>query len=93
MSSENVEPTQMFTSLGSMIHSPTGCQQAVGVNGRNSLAQPKLVRKNEGSSFSCSSSAGLAVSLPDLDSDRRAETESELLWYYRSKRGYYKNKA
>ena len=46
------------------------------------MALPILVQKDEGLCFSLAGPAGLAVFLQDLDSDRRAKTETELLWYY-----------
>ena len=50
--------------------------------GRRCVALPILVQKDEGSSLSLAGPPGLAVFLRDLDSDRRAKTETELLWYY-----------
>ena len=46
------------------------------------MALPILVQKDEGPSLSLAGPPGLAVFLRDLDFDRRADTETELLWYY-----------
>ena len=46
------------------------------------MALSKLVEKNEGPSFPIACPPGLVVFLQDLDSERRAKTEIELLWYY-----------
>ena len=46
------------------------------------IVLPILVQKDEGPSFSLAGPPGLAVFLRDLDSDRRAKTETELLWDY-----------
>ena len=54
MSGENVDVSQTFTYLGSVIHS---CGAAI------------LVRKDEDPSFSLAGPPGLAVFLRDLDSD------------------------
>ena len=50
--------------------------------GRICVALPILVQQDEGPSLSLAGLAGLAVLLRDLDSDRRAKTNTELLWYY-----------
>ena len=46
------------------------------------MALPILVQKDEGPTFLLAGPTGLAVFLRDLDSDRRAKTETELLWDY-----------
>ena len=46
------------------------------------MALPILLQKDEGPSLSLAGPPGLAVFLRDLDSDRRAKTETELVWYY-----------
>ena len=50
--------------------------------GRGCVALPILVQKDEGPSLSLAGPPGLAVFLWDLYSDRRAKTDTELLWYY-----------
>ena len=49
--------------------------------GRRCVALPILVQKVEGPSLSLAGPPGLAVILWDLDSDRRAKTETELFLY------------
>ena len=50
--------------------------------GRRCVALPIIVQKDEGPSLSLAGPPGFAVFLRDLHSDRRAETEAELFWYY-----------
>ena len=50
--------------------------------GQRCVALPILVQKDEGPSLSLACPPGLAVFLRDMDFDRRAKTETELLWYY-----------
>ena len=96
MNVEHVEVTQTFTYLDSVIHSSTSCELEVNVPGasrtslerdefagRMCVALPVLARKDEGQSVTLASSPGLVVLLLDLDSlDRRAKSETELLWYF-----------
>ena len=44
------------------------------------MALPILVENDEGPSFTLAGPAGLAVFLRDLDYDRRAKIETELIW-------------
>ena len=46
------------------------------------VALPIFVQKAEGPSLSLAGPPGLAVFLRDMDTDRRAKTEAELLCYY-----------
>ena len=50
--------------------------------GRRCVVLLILVQKDEGPSFSFAGPPNVAVFLLDLDSDRRAKWETELLWYY-----------
>ena len=49
--------------------------------GRMCVALPLLVLKEEGSSFSLSGPAGLAIFMQDLDCDRRAKSETFLNFF------------
>ena len=46
------------------------------------VALPIPVQRDEGPSLSLAGPPGLVLFLLDLNSDRRAKTETELLWYY-----------
>ena len=69
---ENVQLTQTFTFLGSVIHSSTSCEPEVyrqlGVErdefaGRSCVALPIFVQKDEGPSLSLAVPSGLAIFL------------------------------
>ena len=63
---ENVEVTQTFTNLGSVMHSCTSCEhvsQLLGRRCRRCVALPMIVQNDEGSSLSLAGLPGLAVFL------------------------------
>ena len=77
MNDENEEVTQTLTYLGSVFHSCTSCELEVSTDlGRTRSA----MNFNEGSSFLHVGFLGLVLFLGDVDSDRRASTETGLLW-------------
>ena len=92
VSGENVGVTHMFTYLwqrDSLVYQLRTCQSTTGPSlerdefaGRRCVALPILVQMAEGPNLSLAGPPGLAVFLWYLDSDQRAKTEAELLWYY-----------
>ena len=50
--------------------------------GRGCVALPIRVQKDEGPSLSLAGPPDLVLFLRDLDTNRRAKTGTELLWYY-----------
>ena len=92
VSGENLELRKTFTFIGSVIRSSTSCKLKwidgwdepgiQWIRWRRCVALAIIEQKDESPSFLLAGPAGIAVFLWELDSDRRAKTQTELLGYY-----------